>query len=118
MTPKLKKIIIIVPILIVMFIVYAIYVKQDPEQTVFIDGRGATQSDARIMATQISQALLRIEQIKLDKSIFANPIYLSLVDRSRPINPEPTGRQNPFAPIGVIGLIQIPQEDDEENEDL
>ena len=118
MTPKLKKIIIIILIAILMFVGYAVFVKPDPQQSTLIDGRGTSQGNARVLGTQISQSLLRIEQIKLDRDIFTNPLYTSLVDRSRPIGQEPIGRQNPFAPIGAVSTVQTQvQEETEETED-
>lgn len=105
MTPKLKKIIITIVVLVALFIVYAVFIKGNPEGQVLIDGTQGTEGssqDAQILGSQISQALLRIEQIKLDRSIFENQIYRSLVDRSRPILDEPMGRPNPFAPLGSV----------------
>lgn len=115
MTPKLKKIIIVILILILMFLGYAIFVKPDPQQVSLVDGRNNLQQDTRILGTQISQSLLRIEQIKLNKDIFTNPLYISLVDRGRPIGQEPVGRQNPFAPIGTVSTVQTQVIEDEED---
>lgn len=111
MTPKLKKVIIIILLLIVLFIVYAIFIKPDPTEKALIEGKASStntisQENAQVLAGQISQALLRIEQISLDRSIFTNEVYLTLKDRSQPIESEPIGRPNPFAPIGNISSIK------------
>ena len=48
------------------------------------------------------QSLAGISTIVLDKNIFSNPAFVSLVDYSNPLVPEPTiGRTDPFLPIGV-----------------
>jgi hypothetical protein len=107
MTPKLKKIILLILLAIVLFVVYAVFIKKDPTNTSdgnLITGGGVLSEDARALGNQISQALLRLEQIKLDRNIFTNNIYVTLVDRSEPIIDEPIGRPNPFAPIGDISL--------------
>jgi hypothetical protein len=107
MTPKLKKIILVILLAIVLFVVYAVFIKKDPTNTVdgnLITSGGVLSEDARALGNQISQALLRLEQIKLDRNIFTNNIYVTLVDRSEPIIDEPIGRPNPFAPIGDISL--------------
>jgi hypothetical protein len=107
MTPKLKKIIILILIAIILFVVYAVFIKKDPTDTAdgsLITGGSVLSEDARAIGNQISQALMRIEQIKLDKNIFTNVIYKTLVDRSEPIGEEPIGRPNPFAPIGDISV--------------
>jgi hypothetical protein len=107
MTPKLKKIIIVLIILVILFVIYAVFVKSNPQIDPLLKGSG-TQSDsvsteeAQALGSQISQALLRIEKIRLDKAIFSDQIYRTLIDRSRPIEDEPMGRKNPFAPIGDI----------------
>ena len=47
-------------------------------------------------------ALLRtLRDIQLDNSIFSDPVFQSLEDLSQELVPEPVGRNNPFAPIGV-----------------
>jgi len=106
MTPKLKKIIVGLIILVIVFVAYAI-LKPDPTNEVLIGNRGAvvggvSDQQARVLGAQISQALLKIDQIKLDRSVFENPIFKSLEDRSQNIEPEPIGRTNPFAPLGDI----------------
>lgn len=102
MTPKLKKIILAILAIVVLFIIYAIFIKPDPTNPELVQGTSsvAGSEEAKILGNQISQALLRIEQIKLDKSIFTSAIYLTLKDRSQTIAEEPIGRSNPFAPLG------------------
>lgn len=43
--------------------------------------------------------LNQLEAIKLDKSIFSDPVFRSLVDFRREPAPQPVGRANPFAPL-------------------
>lgn len=104
MTPKLKKIIIILILAIVLFVVYAVFIKKDPTSQSLVTTGSTASADAQVLGTQISQALLKIEQIKLDRAIFTSDIYKTLVDRSEPITDEPIGRSNPFAPIGEISV--------------
>lgn len=105
MTPKLKKIIFTLIGLGILFILYAIFLKPDPTADSLVTGgsrtAGAvTSQEARLLGSQISQALLKIEQITLDRRIFDNAIFTSLEDRSQAIIDEPVGRTNPFAPLG------------------
>ncbi len=90
--------------LVALFLIYAIFIKPDPTADTLVSGKtnanAVTSQEARILGSQISQALLKIEQITLDRSIFNNPIFISLEDRSRAIVDEPVGRTNPFAPLG------------------
>jgi len=109
MTPKLKKIILTILAIIILFIVYAVFIKSDPTNPELVKGSSsvAGSEEAKILGNQISQALLRIEQIKLDKSIFSSEIYLTLKDRSQAIAEEPIGRSNPFAPLGDTSVNSI-----------
>jgi hypothetical protein len=104
MTPKLQKIIFTIIALVILFVIYAVFIKPDPTTDSLVTGRttGAVVSsqEARLLGSQIAQALLKIEQITLDRTIFDNAIFVSLQDRSQPIVEEPVGRTNPFAPIG------------------
>lgn len=45
--------------------------------------------------------LLELRSITLDTSVLSNPTFLTLQDFSVSLAPEPVGRPNPFAPIGV-----------------
>lgn len=49
---------------------------------------------------EILSLLADLKRIRLDGSIFSDPLFQSLQDFSVELNPEPKGRQNPFAPLG------------------
>lgn len=104
MSPKIKKFIILALVVTLLFIVYSLVSKNDTVNQPLIAG---VDNETRLLGAQISQALLRIEQITLDKSIFADRLYQSLQDRSSVIEAEPRGRSNPFAPIGAISSVSI-----------
>ena len=48
---------------------------------------------------ELLNELLQLREIRLDDNIFTNDTFVSLVDFSRPIQAQPIGRDNPFAPI-------------------
>jgi hypothetical protein len=48
---------------------------------------------------EILTILKRLKSVKMDVDFFENKIFKSLSDFSVKINPEPVGRNNPFAPI-------------------
>jgi hypothetical protein len=56
-----------------------------------------------ILGQDLLMSLSRLKSTHLDVSIFSDPAFRSLIDRSETIPPEPKGRRNPFAPIGVGG---------------
>ena len=57
--------------------------------------------------SQVSQELLitlgDLRSIKLDDSIFSDPVFLSLVDFGIDIPLQPVGRDNPFSPLRASG---------------
>jgi len=42
----------------------------------------------------------QMDQVQLDDSIFTNSFFQSLKDNTATFLPQPSGRDNPFAPIG------------------
>jgi hypothetical protein len=65
-------------------------------------------SSAPLTATnpdQISGDLLvtlnSLHTIKLDQTIFADPVFVSLSDFGLPLGTQAAGRRNPFAPVGA-----------------
>ena len=49
---------------------------------------------------EIIQELRKIQSITFDDSLYEDPSFQNLVDFSRPIESQPVGRANPFAPLG------------------
>ena len=66
---------------------------------------GALLTDTSQGPSEESQKLLStlgsLNIIKLDTSVFQNPVFLSLTDFGVTITPQIPGRRNPFLPIGV-----------------
>ncbi len=70
--------------------------------------RGPSATDILVLedtpASEASQTLLAtinsLNTIKLDDSIFSDPVFLSLTNFGVQIPAEPVGRRNPFAPVG------------------
>ena len=74
--------------------------------TFLFGGAGATSGTATAVDDATSQAeremldeLLALRAIRLSESLFANPLFTSMVDFSKPLTEQPVGRSNPFAPI-------------------
>lgn len=100
MNPKLLKGLVAVVIIAVAFFLIKSFmgtstnstISADPNTTKFVDDRN------------IVALLGRLEKVKLDDSIFANSVFMSLINFERPIDQEAVGRRNPFAPIGADGI--------------
>src|SRR6185436_12968398 len=57
------------------------------------------------LSTDILVTLQSVHSIKLDNSIFSDPVFLSLSDFGVTIPAQNVGRRNPFAPIGADGIV-------------
>lgn len=55
--------------------------------------------DVDIIGARVLSLLKEINQLKIDKSIFEDPLYKSLLDHTVPIPPQNIGRANPFEPF-------------------
>lgn len=75
-----------------------------------IDSLLQTQAtpEANAASSRIMNLLNQISMLEIDKSIFSNAVYMSLVDYSVEIPSVPVGRQNPFAPIPGASITQTP----------
>ena len=52
------------------------------------------------LSQEILTTLGQLHTIKLDSSVFTDPVFVSLNDFSAVIPPQNAGRRNPFAPVG------------------
>ncbi|OGC86308.1 hypothetical protein A3D70_00395 [Candidatus Adlerbacteria bacterium RIFCSPHIGHO2_02_FULL_54_18] len=52
------------------------------------------------LSEEILATLSNLNTIRLDPSIFKDPVFISLTDFGVTIPAEQTGRRNPFAPVG------------------
>lgn len=104
---KYKKTIIVGIIIAAGLIAYS-FLRPDPtvESMLQVTER---QNSAQVLGDEITTAINQIQSLKLDNVIFSDPIFLKLIDHSRPIVAEPIGRTNPFAPIGAVGDQNINQ---------
>lgn len=54
--------------------------------------------------TQFQALVNELQPISFNVAIFSEPNFLSLVDLTTPIEPESSGRLDPFAPVsGIMG---------------
>lgn len=62
-----------------------------------------SSTDTSPVSQELLVTLSNLRTIKLDESIFNDPIFVTLSDFGVVIPPEAIGRRNPFAPIGIGG---------------
>lgn len=90
------------PILIAGAIVLGLYAyfaffRSAPSEDLLVsDSDQVSETSKELLAT-----LANLKTIKLDDSIFSDPVFLSLTNFGVQLPPENVGRRNPFAPVGV-----------------
>lgn len=97
MLGTIKKVIILVLILGGSYVAYSMF-SEDPTTASLLKSEVATETDQD--AAEIIKTINQINTLKLDRSVFDDPIFRTLVDRSEKLDLQPKGRVNPFAPIG------------------
>jgi len=82
---------------------------------------GSGTTEAPLVATPASTsgagadlliALTNLQAVKLDGSVFLDPVFQSLSDFGVNIPPQPVGRPNPFSPLSgtsAAGSLSLPQ---------
>jgi len=97
---KYKKIIIAIIVIAAAFFVYSNYFK--PTGGGLVEVESNNQAKRQFAAgKEILTLLVDLSSIQLNSDIFEDESFKSLNDFSLPIDLEPKGRVNPFAPIGV-----------------
>ena len=107
---EIKNIIVFVVILGGLYFAYVFFFKDSapPTSTISPSGSGGEVSG------DILPLLLQLQTIKLDQSIFSDPVFKSLENFSVELPHEESGRPNPFAPVesspppGSINLSTTP----------
>lgn len=103
MLKKYKTVLIILVIVVIGFVAYNIFVvgnNNDDAALVSVSAANADTSGGELLIL-----LNTLRAIDLDTSIFQNSEFRGLIDFSIDINPEPVGRSNPFAPIGIGNIV-------------
>ncbi len=97
MNPLLKKILLGVGIVAVIFVAYRVFFAQEEEAPL----SSTTPSGVPAEEGDLLSLLLELKSISLPQDIFSDPAFATLQDFTVTLAPEPIGRRNPFAPIGV-----------------
>jgi hypothetical protein len=63
------------------------------------DSLFTSSEEASPLSQEVLVALSSLHVIKLDRSIFSDPVFTSLTDFGVAIPPQQAGRRNPFAPL-------------------
>ena len=99
-----NKIIIIIVVVVAGILAYMYLTKGDSTSGLSLVAENKTAADFSD-AKDILNLLNRMSQIKLDDSIFQDQGFESLKDTTVVLTDLPSGRNNPFAPLGSSGSV-------------
>jgi len=96
---KFKGVIAVLIAVVIAFFVYSYFFTGTPQPV--LSSTAPADSNAAVDQDLIT-LLLTLKNIKLDGTIFSDPVFQSLQDFGKDLVQEPVGRTNPFAPLGTI----------------
>lgn len=100
MSSSTKTVIIFIAILLIGVLMYFYTLGGANDSSISsLEGQGMIgNEDSQIIGARVLSILNQINSIKIDKTIFDNPIYSILLDHSVEIPPQNVGKVNPFKP--------------------
>lgn len=93
---NLRTVIIVGVVIVIAFIAYSYFFTAKPASVLTTSEVSGTPPVDQDLISLLAQ----LKAITLDDSIFNDPTFMSLQDFSQNLTPEPSGRINPFAPLG------------------
>lgn len=100
----MKKILVLITVVIVALAAFW-YLGSGNQNTGSLSASVAAPQSAD--AKYIYSLLQSMSQVRLDDSIFSNSIFTSLKDNTVTLSAQASGRNNPFAPVGVEGSPSV-----------
>jgi len=94
---KYKTLLTILVIILIAFIGYSMFFTGGNDGSVLVSQSTSVQGGGD---NALLVLLVNLKSITLDDGLFNDPAFKSLIDFGQELIPEPSGRQNPFAPVG------------------
>ena len=96
------KIIIIGIVIVLIFGAYTVFKGSPQPADKLASSVTKDQGAQKQVGAEILGALSVLEKLNLDTGFFQDGVFRGLKNFSKPIQAQPVGRQNPFAPIGGV----------------
>jgi hypothetical protein len=103
MTKKTTQIIVVIVIIVVAFLGFKTFFGTNNSDTAALVAEGGA-TPAFVDGQTILVLLNKLNRVTLDGSIFSDKAFTSLRSSERELDPQVSGRQNPFQAIGVDGV--------------
>ncbi|MCH7529730.1 hypothetical protein IIB50_01280 [Patescibacteria group bacterium] len=98
---KMRNILFILLTLAVAFAIYSYFFTGDRSTTSLLVSEQINTGGESSVERELLVLLLELRSVELTGNIFDSLSFKSLTDFGQELIPEPVGRPNPFAPIGV-----------------
>lgn len=95
---KYKNLLLVTGVIVVAFIGYSIFSDRNNGASVLVSS--PTKGSEARGNNELLLLLVSLESITLDNSLFNDSAFKRLSDFGQSLIPEPSGRPNPFAPVG------------------
>ena len=99
---KYQTIVLFIAVVVVLFGAYQFFFATSDDAALQVTVTEAAGPDQDLVAL-----LFQLKGIRLDNSLFADPLFQSLKDFGRDLVSEPIGRVNPFAPLQGAPTIPL-----------
>jgi hypothetical protein len=105
---KYKNIFLILIISVAIFVVYTIFFAGKDFSSNSLLGSSSQNQESVAIGKEFLNILSELKTLDLDRSLFDKKSFIILRDFSQTVEPQPSGRPNPFSPIGID--IEIPDD--------
>ena len=95
MSSLLKNLLFALGLALILWLGYTLFVQNDGTT----DPNSAVNTQASLETQEFLIRLQSLRSINIDRSIFSDERFSTLVDFSVELGDEPVGRRNPFAPV-------------------
>lgn len=97
---KIRTILLILLAIAIAFAVYSYFFTGGDNESLLVSEQVGAGAESAVVQ-ELLALLLELRSVELKGDIFDDPLFKSLEDFGQELVPEPVGRTNPFAPIGV-----------------
>ena len=97
MSSLLKNLLFALGLALIVWLGYALFIQNDEDS--LTSSEDGISSQATLETQEFLIRLNELKVIEIEGAVFSDRRFSSLTDFRLPLRPEPTGRENPFAPI-------------------
>ncbi len=98
MSNLLKNLLFALGLALLLWLGYVLFLRDTEEALITATGEGMS-AEAAVKTQEFIVRLNELDRMRLDTSVITDSRFMSLANFRQPITDEPSGRNNPFAPL-------------------